>query len=54
MITAQNTKQQDTKGANIMEVTYRMQDGFQVPNLLMPQTYRRCIWASTRSCGERT
>ena len=21
-----------------MEVTYRMQDGFQVPNLLMPQT----------------
>ena len=38
MITAQNTKQQNTKGANIMEVTYRMQDGFQVPNLLMPQT----------------
>nr|WP_330427955.1 TnpV protein [Butyricicoccus sp. AF22-28AC] len=38
MITAQNTKQQDTKGANIMEVTYRMQNGYQVPNLLMPQT----------------
>ncbi|MFR5845417.1 MAG: TnpV protein [Oscillospiraceae bacterium] len=36
MITAQDTKQQDTKGANIMEVTYRMQDGFQVPNLMMP------------------
>ncbi len=26
------------KGANSMEITYRMQDGFQVPNLLMPQT----------------
>ena len=39
MMTAQNnTKQQDTKGANIMEVTYRMQNGYQVPNLLMPQT----------------
>ena len=39
MMTAQNnTKQQDTKGANIMEVTYRMQNGYQVPDLLMPQT----------------
>ncbi len=36
MMTAQNTKQQTMKGANIMEVTYRMQDGFQVPNLMMP------------------
>jgi hypothetical protein len=36
MITAQNTKQQDTKGATDMEVTYRMQDGVQVPNLMMP------------------
>ena len=26
------------KGANSMEVTYRMQNGYQVPNLLMPQT----------------
>ena len=32
-----DTKQAE-KGANSMEITYRMQDGFRVPNLLMPQT----------------
>ena len=37
-----------------MEVTYRMQDGFQVPNLMMPQRSRKSIWASTRSCGGST
>ena len=36
MATQYNTKQAE-KGANSMEITYRMQDGFQVPNLLMPQ-----------------
>ena len=37
MITAQNNIKQRVKGANSMEITYRMQDGYQVPNLLMPQ-----------------
>ena len=35
---AQNNTKQAEKGANSMEITYRMQDGYQVPNLLMPQT----------------
>ena len=38
MMTAQYNIKQSVKGANSMEVTYRMQDGYQVPNLLMPQT----------------
>ena len=38
MMTAQNNTKQAEKGANSMEVTYRMQNGYQVPNLLMPQT----------------
>ena len=38
MMTTQNNTKQAEKGANSMEITYRMQDGFQVPNLLMPQT----------------
>ena len=38
MMTTQNNTEQAEKGANSMEITYRMQDGFQVPNLLMPQT----------------
>ena len=38
MMTAQNNTKHPTKGANNMEVTYRMQNGYQVPNLLMPQT----------------
>lgn len=38
MMTAQNNTKHPMKGANSMEVTYRMQNGFQVPNLLMPQT----------------
>ena len=37
MMTTQNNTKQTEKGANSMEITYRMQDGFQVPNLLMPQ-----------------
>ncbi|WP_419046150.1 TnpV protein [Dysosmobacter sp.] len=37
MMTAQNNTKQAEKGANSMEVTYRMQNGYQVPNLLMPQ-----------------
>ena len=37
-MTTQNNTKQAEKGANSMEITYRMQDGFQVPNLLMPQT----------------
>ena len=37
-MTTQNNTKQTEKGANSMEITYRMQDGFQVPNLLMPQT----------------
>ena len=37
MMTAQNNTKHPMKGAKNMEVTYRMQDGFQVPNLLMPQ-----------------
>ena len=37
MMTAQNNTKQAEKGANSMEITYRTQDGFQVPNLLMPQ-----------------
>ena len=36
-MTTQNNTKQAEKGANSMEITYRMQDGFQVPNLLMPQ-----------------
>ena len=38
MMTAQYNIKQSVKGANSMEVTYRMQDGYQVPNLLVPQT----------------
>ena len=38
MMTAQNNGKHPMKGARSMEVTYRMQDGYQVPNLLMPQT----------------
>ena len=38
MMTTQNNTKHLMKGANSMEITYRMQDGFQVPNLLMPQT----------------
>ena len=38
MMTTQNNTKQAEKGANSMEVTYRMQNGYQVPNLLMPQT----------------
>ena len=38
MMTAQNNTKHPMKGANSMEVTYRMQNGYQVPNLLMPQT----------------
>lgn len=38
MMTTQNDTKQAEKGANSMEVTYRMQNGYQVPNLLMPQT----------------
>lgn len=38
MMTTQNNTKHPMKGANSMEITYRMQDGFQVPNLLMPQT----------------
>ena len=38
MMAAQNNTKHPMKGANSMEVTYRMQDGYQVPNLLMPQT----------------
>ena len=38
MMTTQNNTKQAEKGANSREITYRMQDGFQVPNLLMPQT----------------
>ena len=37
-MTTQNDTKQAEKGANSMEVTYRMQNGYQVPNLLMPQT----------------
>ena len=36
MMTAQNNTKHPMKGANSMEVTYRMQNGFQVPNLMMP------------------
>ena len=36
MMTAQNNTKQAEKGANSMEVTYRMQNGYQVPNLMMP------------------
>lgn len=38
MMTTQNNTKHPMKGANSMEVTYRMQNGYQVPNLLMPQT----------------
>ena len=38
MMTAQNNTKQTEKGANGMEITYRMQNGYQVSNLLMPQT----------------
>ena len=38
MMAAQNNTKQSEKGANSMEITYRMQNGYQVPNLLMPQT----------------
>ena len=38
MMTAQNNGKHPMKGVKSMEVTYRMQDGYQVPNLLMPQT----------------
>lgn len=38
MMTVQNNTKHPMKGANSMEVTYRMQNGYQVPNLLMPQT----------------
>ena len=38
MMTTQSNTKHPMKGANSMEITYRMQDGFQVPNLLMPQT----------------
>lgn len=38
MMTAQNNTKQAEKGVNSMEITYRMQNGYQVPNLLMPQT----------------
>ena len=37
MMTTQNNTKHPMKGANSMEITYRMQAGFQVPNLLMPQ-----------------
>ena len=37
MMTTQNNTKQAEKGANSMEITYRMQNGYQVPNLLMPQ-----------------
>ena len=33
---AQNNTKHPMKGANSMEVTYRMQNGYQVPNLMMP------------------
>ena len=33
-MTTQNNTKQAEKGANSMEITYRMQDGFQVPNLM--------------------
>ena len=36
MMTAQNNTKHPMKGANSMEVTYRMQNGYQVPNLMMP------------------
>lgn len=37
MMTTQNNTKHPMKGANSMEVTYRMQNGYQVPNLMMPQ-----------------
>ena len=37
MMTTQNNTKQAEKGANSMEINYRMQNGYQVPNLLMPQ-----------------
>lgn len=37
MMATQNNTKHPMKGANSMEVTYRMQNGYQVPNLLMPQ-----------------
>ena len=36
MMAAQNNTKHPMKGANSMEVTYRMQNGYQVPNLMMP------------------
>ena len=36
MMTTQNNTKHPMKGANSMEVTYRMQNGYQVPNLMMP------------------
>ena len=33
-----------------MEVTYRMQDGFQIPNLLMPQEPEVHL-GTTQSCA---
>ena len=36
-MTTENNAKQAEKGANSMEITYRMQNGYQVPNLLMPQ-----------------
>ena len=36
MMTAQNNIKQSVKGVSSMEITYRMQNGFQVPNLMMP------------------
>lgn len=37
-----------------MEVTYRVQEGYRLPNLMMPHKSRRSTWASTRSCGDST
>ena len=37
MISIQKNLNLQPKGVLSMEVTYRMQDGFQIPNLLLPQ-----------------
>ena len=37
MIPIQKNLNLKQKGVSSMEVTYRMQDGFQIPNLMMPQ-----------------
>ena len=52
MMTTQNNTKQAEKGANSMEITYRMQDGFQVPNLMMPSVPEVHLgkYAELRSC----